>query len=366
MTSFPTLMWTPAAQAGEGGRCSARHPMLAAVYWSMAWLWAGLVVYGSLMPFQFVLLEPLHGPGDAAWWALVKLTHLRWITGPATQYSSLGNSGLVTDVATNVAMYLPLGLLLRLRSRQRGAGWWGQVLPAAATASALSWLMEATQGVTLGRVGSLHDWLVNTLGALAGALLAMRLERLGRAGAFATYQRVVVAIHLARDQWRRWSQARTATMAVLAGLLLAWCCWTAHGRGEGAVLLPFAAAFARSYDVAALMLLRDGVEAMVLALLSVVALRAAHQRPTVIAASLLAVSVTLWRDAVTRWLWRSTVDVTEPVLAALAATALIVGVWLARTAVRRSCRRRQVVPVSIDRRRRPHPYDRPMPRDPLR
>lgn len=121
-----------------------------------------LVVYASLYPFEGWRLQGL------APWAFLASPWPRWWTG--------------FDLAANVAGYAPLGFLLalaRLRRDPAAGGPGGALVRALAIAGALSFSMEALQTFLPSRVPSNLDLGLNLLGALAGALLAWALERLG-------------------------------------------------------------------------------------------------------------------------------------------------------------------------------------------
>jgi VanZ family protein len=111
-----------------------------------------------------------------------------------------------TDLATNLLSYAPLGYALALACSRPGHRL-GGLLWAVLAAALLSFLCEALQQMLPQRIASNLDLLVNTLGALAGALLAIHHQRWRRA-------------LLALGRWRRhWF--RPGTLANLGlGLLL--------------------------------------------------------------------------------------------------------------------------------------------------
>ncbi|MDR2127681.1 MAG: VanZ family protein [Burkholderiaceae bacterium] len=133
--------------------------------WPLTLLYAALIVYASLYPF--------------AGWRNQGLSPLVFLQAPLPRYWT----GF--DVAINVAGYAPLGFLLTL-ALLRGRWRWLCVFVATLAAATLSLLMEGTQTYLSNRVASNVDWALNTSGALAGALAAFALERLG-----------------AIDRWRR-------------------------------------------------------------------------------------------------------------------------------------------------------------------
>ena len=126
--------------------------------WPLAFVYMGLIVYASLYPFA-----EWRDQGIAPWVFLAAPLPKFW-TG--------------FDVAVNVVGYAPLGGLLALgalrTNRLRHAIWAPLVL-----ACVLSLAMEILQSYLPARVPSREDWLLNTSGALAGAIIALLLARLG-------------------------------------------------------------------------------------------------------------------------------------------------------------------------------------------
>ena len=135
--------------------------------WPLAWVYAGLVVYASLYPFEG--------------WRDQGVSLHQFVTAPWPRYWT----GF--DVVSNVLGYMPLGFLLALalmRSRplrqgHRGRAWQNPVWLAWGLACGLSGLMEALQSFLPVRVPSQLDSVLNALGALVGALLAAGMERWG-------------------------------------------------------------------------------------------------------------------------------------------------------------------------------------------
>jgi len=73
------------------------------------------------------------------------------------------------DIVTNLLIYMPFSaaLLLSLSGRSR----WTHVMEATLAGSLLSLTMELSQLFTAHRVTSIYDWLLNTAGSFAGALM---------------------------------------------------------------------------------------------------------------------------------------------------------------------------------------------------
>ncbi|RYF76380.1 MAG: VanZ family protein [Comamonadaceae bacterium] len=127
----------------------------------LALSYAALIVYASLYPFS-----EWRDQGIAPW-AFVVAPFPKYWTG--------------FDFAINAAGYMPLGFLVALamlRTRPE-RGTWHAVLGASGVGLAISFAMEALQSYLPARIPSNVDLALNTAGALAGALLAGGLERIG-------------------------------------------------------------------------------------------------------------------------------------------------------------------------------------------
>jgi VanZ family protein len=138
----------------------------------LAWAYALLVLYASLYPFAGWRWPP--GQHLAA---LAVLPKTNWL--------------LSFDITSNLLGYLPLGVLVMLALRRTGMRASLATLLAVALPSALSYATEVLQHAVPGRVPAFEDWLMNTAGALGGALLALLLHTLG----------VVDAWHAVRSRW---------------------------------------------------------------------------------------------------------------------------------------------------------------------
>lgn len=124
----------------------------------LAAIYAALIVYASLYPFV-----DWRDQGMYAW---------SFLAAPLPHYWT------GSDVAINLAGYVPFGGLIALSALRSGRS--GRpVLVAALAACLLSLCMEALQGFLPARVASREDWLLNSLGAWAGAFATLALERLG-------------------------------------------------------------------------------------------------------------------------------------------------------------------------------------------
>ena len=122
--------------------------------------WAALIVYASLFPFAGWRWPPGVSP-----WALLPLPWPRYF--------------IPFDITSNLLAYAPLGLLVCLAWLRHGGSVLAALASALAAGAALSYALELTQHLLPQRVPSLLDWVLNTGGALLGALLAVLAQALG-------------------------------------------------------------------------------------------------------------------------------------------------------------------------------------------
>ena len=126
----------------------------------LALVWTGLVVYASLYPF-----DGWRWPPGQDFSALAKLPWTHW--------------NYLFDVWINGLGYLPLGALLTIAARRSGLRVGTALLLAVGAPAALSYAMEAMQHFVPGRVPAMEDFVMNSAGAVAGALLALVLHAVG-------------------------------------------------------------------------------------------------------------------------------------------------------------------------------------------
>ena len=126
----------------------------------LALAYAALVLYASLYPFTGWRWPP----GQA----LSALAVLPWT-----------NWQLPFDIASNLLGYLPLGALLFIALRRSGLRAGACLLLAVNLAGALSYCTEVLQQFVPGRVPAMEDFLMNSVGAIGGALLALGCHALG-------------------------------------------------------------------------------------------------------------------------------------------------------------------------------------------
>jgi len=169
-------MWGDDAEAGRHGRPRPVMPLAEPAWrrpssaWPLAALFAALVAYASLYPF-----EGWRAQGAGVW---------AFLGAPWPRYWT------VFDVVANLLGYVPLGFLLGLAMRRSGWGRWSW--PLSALLPALwSLALETLQGFLPTRVPSNLDLGLNALGGVIGASLVAVLDRLGGLKWWARW----------RDQW---------------------------------------------------------------------------------------------------------------------------------------------------------------------
>jgi VanZ family protein len=126
----------------------------------LAWVWTALIAYATLFPFTGWRWPPGADPDD-----LLVLRWPRWWGG--------------FDVGANLVGYLPIGMLVGLAMLSRGRGKLAAAAGGGLAGVALSYGLEVTQHLLPQRVPSLMDWVLNSVGALLGGLLAVALGAAG-------------------------------------------------------------------------------------------------------------------------------------------------------------------------------------------
>lgn len=339
----------PGSSSGEGRVGNVRPH---SYYLSFALIWAGLVLYGALLPFEMRLGA---GPAGGSFlsWLLEVMTAPRWFV-PDGAASSLGISAAASDLGVNLLLMLPLGGLLRLHLRKRGRPIVAQLLLPAAACFALCWSIESAQSLLVGRYAAIQDVLTNTGGGIVGVLLAPAGATIFRRAVFAVYRRVSYPLDRMRAGLIRVRRS-PVTMFLVTGLnLLLIGGWLVSTRGLGAATdshaLPFAGLFEHSYDMGALHAGRAMiVYCLIGGLLSIQFMRLRSRRT--LGLMLLALGlIALGRQLVERS-GASVFDATELVIAVMAGGLLLTTASLMIHAVRCSCRRKTQIPVPYERRR---------------
>lgn len=341
----------PAADAATAARPHSH-------YLSFALVWAGLVLYGTLLPFE---LRAGAGPADEGLfaWLIDVLTAPRWFT-PNGEASAFGVSAVASDLAVNMMLMLPLGGLLRLHLRKRRRPLIVQLLLPAVGCFALCWSIESAQSLLAGRYASIQDVLTNGGGAVVGVLLAPLAAWGFRHVVFAAYRRLSYPLHVGKEWMLKLRRSPIVMFIVTAVNLLVIGGWFAatQGLGEGTEshALPFVGLFQRSYDVGALYAGRAMiVYCLVGGLLSIQFMRLRSRRTLGLLLLALAL-IAFGRQLLEGSGAKAGFDVTEAVIAVMAGGFLLTTVYLMFHAVRCSCRRKTQIPVPYERRRVPFEY----------
>lgn len=149
------------------------------------------ILVGSLYPFSG--------------WTGLDASPLHFLTAPWPRYITR------TDLATNLLSYTPLGYAFALWFASPGHRLRGVIL-GVMTGVLLSFLCETLQQFLISRIASNLDLLVNALGVLLGALLAIHHSRWLRAGR---------AMRRWRERWFRPGTANSLGLVLLALWLMA-------------------------------------------------------------------------------------------------------------------------------------------------
>lgn len=330
--------------------------------WTRPGVLAGVVVavliYGSLIPFDFAWSNAVAQSGGALPAILDALSSPRWIAAEQGE-SSLGLSFAMSDLLMNLALYLPLGVTVRMALRARWRRWPIELLGTVAIAFILSWSVESLQGLMPTRVASRNDVLANTAAATLAALIAPSVWGLYKRAAFWGYCRLASVLHALRTLAQRPGVAILIAVinAVVIGL---WYISELQKAGIGdqsALALPFERAFHLPYDMGVLMLgeallAYAGIGCLLL-LLTYTGVHRAAMGWVVLGVVVLAFAAEVSRAAT----HNTAPDITGPLLALSAAAIMAVTMYTLSFAVKRSNRRHEVQTFDgPDRRRAPHDY----------
>jgi hypothetical protein len=179
----------PIARAGS----AAARPASIGVARSIsvaAWVWVLVVAYGELLPLEFA-------PAASG--------------GRVFAREGIGWSGAdPADVLTNIAIFVPVGLLLTMHFARGARSWFGPTISALVCGGALATLLEMAQAHLPVRVSSAGDVLNNVLGLGFGAMIAPLVHARGGAWRDALALRVAVC-----PQHVLWCGAGAALLGVV-------------------------------------------------------------------------------------------------------------------------------------------------------
>ncbi len=333
----------------------------------LALAWTVLVIYGSLIPWNFNL--NIAGSGGIVPAIITWIASPTWVPA-VTETSSYGIPNWASDLGLNLLLYGPLGVLLRLAMSRLTGRQIVQIICATTAVASLSWAIESTQSLIPGRYASIQDVLANTLGGSIGVLLGHQINRLWRAGAFTLFRWTASpmgALHHRIHTHKTRPAVMFIAITINAALIAVWYTLSATStngvHGETAVyLVPFQQYFSRSYDVAAVLLGQSMIVYCLAGAVWMLTLMRGHTRKAlgwvVLTAALTAAVVEglkLLRPGGSSGAGPGA-DVTEPLIALIAGGLVLTAAFMLVHACRSACRRLEALPVAHDRRRRGHDY----------
>ena len=165
--------------------------------------WTVLIIYASLFPFSGWRWPP------GVWaWELLRLPWPRYF--------------IPFDIFSNLLGYAPLGFLVCVARLRHGAGGVLAFASAVLVGASLSYAMEATQHLLPQRVPSSLDWVLNSGGAVLGALTALLVQRLG----------LLRRWQIARERWLEHGNGGALALLVLWPAALLFPTPTPLGVGQ--------------------------------------------------------------------------------------------------------------------------------------
>ena len=205
--------------------------------------------------------------------------------------------------------------------------------------AAASWTLECAQALQPMRYASLHDWLGNTAGALAGALVAVMLRDLIRATLLALGRMGQTIVRRAVQRVRSFPMGLVLPLVICMVVVfvpllraLTMPVDTAHQTGATANWLPFLRQFLMPYGVASLHITQALAWYAAIAACLTGCLFLAR-RPLwcvvpCVAGMAGAAELITWQRL------GASPDLTQPILAGVAAAAVVIAVVLVRRAWR--------------------------------
>ncbi len=356
-----------AVQRATDAPAPIRAPRVASnakLYFTLALAWLILVAYGSLIPLKFRTTPPF----DASFsqfvdWLFANIQIPNWVADEPTETSPLGITGHLSDFLTNLFLYTPAAMLLKVAFKRRGFGPVRSSLAPILICFAVSFFMETAQSLMALRVSSLNDVSLNSFGGFLGAILGYPVAVAGRRLAFYFYCRFADQIHgTKRALIALWQRPSLMIIVMATNLMLAFA-WLGqaahHAPGEKPAVanwLPFYTQWLKSYDMAAVQLARSMAIYGGIALIIALQLLPNKSRTPIAAIALITGSLAAAREFL--FVHHRGHDITEPLLALLAAGLVASAIALSRHAIQSSNRRTTAIPVlpHEDRRKRRHDY----------
>ncbi|QDU32972.1 VanZ like family protein [Poriferisphaera corsica] len=335
-----------------GGKDTADTTALWMRPWVVALVYGVLLIYGSLLPFDLGELNI-----DRVLIAMGSMPV--WRSGSGS-FSRLGVAGWLSDWGINVLMYIPFGVLVRLAMRRVFGQWWLQISVAMFVTIGLSYCVESLQTLSGWRVGSLNDWLSNSLGGIVGAMCGARLNQLRSVLAFKLYiwwARLRLDVEVRRTYLLRLVIAGTVLVLSLLMLHAKLVDYLMDHAGDGRLSeMPFYAYYLQPYDVSAVLIGSSFVVYAVVGLLLLILIQSkrvdSHATLTLAVVAGIAYAMQLLMNVSGRFAF----DTTEPIIAVGAVMVVYGVVHYAQRSIKASCRRHEQVAVKHDRRRKPFEY----------
>ena len=322
-----------------------------------------LIIYGSSLPFEFDFnifhkQTFLHA-------ITAILTSPTWQSSN-TQISSLGISSNLSDLITNLALYLPFGFFLRLTLHKKNSNPILTCILSMLVLCLLCYLIECSQSLMPNRFPSLNDMIANSIPGCFAAIFALRIKSILTLTIFWLYTKSIKLSRAVNPQIPTFIKHPYASSTLLFLLSITTTVIYLHLTTQSAIshqqkehilnLLPFAEHFARSYDVA---IAQIGSSIITYSLVSITITVAAIRRNIRLKKRIILLGLALFACLIqiTLTVTRGFVlDITEPLLA-VTSLMLIAGlVHLGFYSINTSCRRKHQVPVKHDRRQKPHIY----------
>ena len=114
-----------------------------------------LLIYASLMPFDF--------SSNINFEREIRHFWIQWPVNPGGRISG-------SDLLSNLVLYMPLGWMVCVRLRLKGAGFFPAAFFSIVLCSCISIFVEIMQMFSFSRVASGADWVLNTISGFAGSI----------------------------------------------------------------------------------------------------------------------------------------------------------------------------------------------------
>lgn len=340
-------------------------------YVLLAAAWMGFVAYGSLVPFDFKAPWPPDAGAFslAIYWLYLAITSPKWWDHATIDLmNNLGESSIWGDYAMNLMLYLPIGAMLRLRLLRMGRPTWRQIAEPALMVLAICWAIECMQGMIASRLASYNDIAVNTAGGLIGALVSRRAAMVIRQTVFFLYCLVAHWMHDFRGFVGRQREKPVMLVVVTVLNIALFALWwklrlmPVKAAGKRPInWLPFHDQFSYPYEVAVEHLGRMMILYMLVGMLLSLQFLSFRRRSGVGVMVLVVAVLAAFHEVLGMFRAGQRADVTQPIVATMAVAVIAYLSYMLVRSVRSCCRRREEVPVAVERRRRPHNYNAEAP-----